>query len=160
MSYNPYSPPQQMPRSALRTPNTPYGVSPGRYGTYTAAYAPAPTHGAPPRAAPISASFEDPPPHLRQVLPYEQRPTPRHSPVNYVTPAEHHRRDSHNSSHSRSSARSKNSHHSHSSKRRHRSAWEKEKARVKRNIDKRVTLGDTLLMIYNLMRNMMPIGKR
>jgi hypothetical protein len=159
MSYYPSSHPQQIPRSALRTP---YGVSPGRYGTSTTAYPPAPTYRtAPPRPAPTSfATFEVPPPHRRQALPHGQRPVPYHPQVSYMAPAGRHRTGSHSYSHSLGSTHPKNSHHSHSSKRRHKSGWENPRARAERDLNDRATLGDTLFMIWNTIRDMMPVGRR
>lgn len=162
MSYNPSSQPQEIPRSALRTSNAPYGVSPGSYGTTTTAYPTAPTYGAPPpRAAPSAfAPYEGPPPHRRQSVPHGERPTPYQPSVGYLAPAERQRTGSHSSSHSRSSTRSKNSHHSHSSKRRHKSEWEKMRERADRDVNDRASLGDTLFMIWNTIRDMMPVGRR
>lgn len=162
ISYNPSSQPQHIPRSALRTPNAPCDVSPGRYGTSTTAYPPAPTYGAaPPRAAPTSFStFEGPPSHQQQALSHEQRPTSWRPQAGYMAPAEHHRTGSQNSSHSRSSAHRKHSHHSHSSKRRHKNEREKARARAERDLNNRATLGNTLIMIWNSIRDMMTVGRR
>ena len=162
MSYNPSSQPRQIPQSASRSPNPPYGSSLGRYSTSPTAYPPTPTYGsAPTRSAPTSLSaFEGPSSYRRQSLPHGQHPSTYHPPVSYVARPEHDRRGSASSSHSRSSTHSKNSHHSHSSKRRLRSEREKAWARAERDLNDRATLGDTLFMIWNSIRDMMPVGKR